>query len=682
MIVIEAGRRDARSLDARLLFAADLAAHGYDAVIDEETVPDALARATRYDAAPYLAARADLAPAAIVVIGAEEIGDDALITLRDYALEPDVPIAALGRFPSHQARMGAEARLAHATARTPAIVDLEAEAPGIAPGTLLPLLAAVRAAPSGATTPTLAIAFGADLLEDPQTLPLLTAMNNLGALRLRLITTGKAKDEIKGTRYAALPVFSITELPPMALARGIDILAVLGSGPPGERVASLATALLARGGAVIDSTDDAALAATGAPVLRGPATLAGLPGFAEHTVLPNRAEIARAAAADAWIARHALPRIAALAGLPAPPERGQRARAPRALFVPTNGNGLGHAQRAAQIAGALPAGLLAAFCAFPSCLPLLNARGFPAAPLVSPTGAHEADDANDVLNALRLARAIRPGDQLVFDGGYVFTSIFRTIFETGAKATWVRRGLWRPGQIAESHLDREKAFDQVIVPGEAFDELNTDLSFGPHIHKVGPILQAAGDEAPDETRKTLTGAIGAEFTTLVVSMLGGGVAADRTAQLQTISAALAHRPETAHVIVAWPGAALPPALAQWPNTHVVTTLAALPLARAADLVISAAGYNTFHELIYARTPAIFIPQIAPYMDDQERRARAASDRGVALTVLPDELIALSRAIEAVLDHGEGSGLSAALADLTLPATGTGEAARRIAELMA
>jgi UDP:flavonoid glycosyltransferase YjiC (YdhE family) len=162
-----------------------------------------------------------------------------------------------------------------------------------------------------------------------------------------------------------------------------------------------------------------------------------------------------------------------------------------------------------------------------------------------------------------------------------------------------------------------------------------------------------------------------------VTMLGGGVASDRTAQIQTISALLDRRPRCLHLVVVWPNSRVSPGHYGWPGTRVVRTHNSLALAAAADLVVSAAGYNSFHELLYHGIPTIFIPQVAPYLDDQERRARAASERGLAETVLSHELLRLERAITAFLDGGEGEAMRNRLRDHVLPEPGNRVAARLI-----
>ena len=84
MIVIEAGKRDAKSFDAKILFARDLANFGYRAVIDENTLPEELDRSQKYEVAPYLANIANVSVSGLVLIGAEDLSDETLMTIRSY----------------------------------------------------------------------------------------------------------------------------------------------------------------------------------------------------------------------------------------------------------------------------------------------------------------------------------------------------------------------------------------------------------------------------------------------------------------------------------------------------------------------------------------------------------------------------------------------------------------------
>jgi UDP:flavonoid glycosyltransferase YjiC (YdhE family) len=147
--------------------------------------------------------------------------------------------------------------------------------------------------------------------------------------------------------------------------------------------------------------------------------------------------------------------------------------------------------------------------------------------------------------------------------------------------------------------------------------------------------------------------------------------------LQSLCAQFEARPDCLHLIVVWPNATISANLFGWKNSVVVRTQRALELSMAADLVISAVGYNSFHEILYHRIPAIFIPQMASYMDDQERRARAASDRGLAVTVLADELLVLEREVGAFLDGDKAGEIRQRMGDVSLPDPGNRAAARLI-----
>jgi predicted glycosyltransferase len=309
---------------------------------------------------------------------------------------------------------------------------------------------------------------------------------------------------------------------------------------------------------------------------------------------------------------------------------------------------------------------------------MLEGAGLPALPLVSRSPDHPEDFAADIVNAQRLARWCGPGEKFVFDGGYVFDSVFRTITERGLDATWIRRGLWKPGQLTDVALEREKIFNRVIVPGEAFDELNDAYSFGPSVHRVGPIV---ADHRADRTalRAEIAKRAGRDFDRLVVTMLGGGAAPARAGIVQYLAALIAMRTNTLQIVVAWPGTRVPAGHFRWPNTVVARSRQALDLAVAADVTVSAAGYNSFHELLYHQVPAILVPQDAPFLDDQTARAEAAARRGLAAHVGETDLLELGRTLGGALDGALADEIRGALNEADLPARGTEAAAGLIAE---
>lgn len=673
MILLDSARPDEAALDALLALAAQLAARGHRVCIDDRALPVTLDRRQRYEAVAHAAERADLSPDLRLVIGAEDVQDKALERMRS---DPDLRTVAFGRFDGPQAEISARTKIAYATGRDPEIVDLNRLlGPPLLAGAAGPLAAPLAPAPPQAPArPRLMLLMPAALLHEPTVPALLAALGSDPRFGLCLVLIGAAPEgAIDWLRHTHM-VLSHTDLTPTAMAKLADAAALFGADVADERVAAILTEVFGALKPVLDCTAAGVLLSAGAPAVQGPDQIAALGGYFRRTVLPNLAEIGRFMRKSAWLERRAFTRLEAALGLAAPVPAVHTPT--RTVFLPTNGIGLGHAQRSVLIAAAMEASEDRAFLAFPSCVPMVRDAGFACLPLVQKSADHADEYANDLLNYRRLDRHLRPGDRLVFDGGYVFDSIRRTIVEKELTAVWVRRGLWQAGQAAFRALEREQLFARIVVPDEAFEELNDPPRWGGRVDHVGPVVRLAGPARPG-LRRDLLKRLKSSADRIIVTMLGGGAVADRSAQLQTLCNIFERRASCLQLIVVWPGSVVPPGLLGWKNSRVVHTRRALDLCRAADLVISAAGYNSFHELLYHALPAIFMPQMAPFMDDQDRRARAASDRGLAATVDPDELHRLEREIAAFLDGGKAAEIRGRLTDLTLPEPGTAAAAALI-----
>lgn len=683
MIYVEAGTRSIRSFDAQLIFAGQLRARGFNACIGAEYLPEDAGRGRIYEAANFLVDPGEHTAEAVFVLGAEEVDDLLLASLRQKQLGADVPVIATGRFTSQQSYIGAKARLAYALGREATVIDLTDFQPrSMLPSAISPLVAEIRRDPRPESgLPAVTIVLGEMELDNPETLSCLSRMSNLGSYDLKLVVSGAQNEAIKASSFHDLPTILFTDLSPLTLANSTDILAMFGHGVAGVRMAALAVELIAAGGVAIDCTEDEALTSSGAPALLGPKTLFALDGYLTGKILGNTPQIAAQASKSQWLNSVDISRLESAAGLT--PDKPKPAHTtPRTLFLPTNGVGLGHAQRCAIIAKALPDDMTSIFAAFPSCVPLVRREGLDCIPLVSRTDINDHSNANDILTYRRLGAALQEDDLLVFDGGYVFDSVYRVILERKLPAVWIRRGLWPKGRSRTGMLQRESAFDRVIVPSEAFEELNDAYSYGAHVHNVGPIFRDMNQSQQDRDRlrARLAERFGRDFQQLVVSMLGGGVASERSAQLQAISGIIEARPDCLHLVVTWPGSKLQPAAFGWTNTRVVQTMEATTLCAAADLIISAAGYNSVHEILYHKFPAILIPQSAPYLDDQERRARALADRELCAIVTEREFMQLERAVSDCLDQGDVDLFRSALNKIELPEAGATKAAKVISEV--
>ena len=86
----------------------------------------------------------------------------------------------------------------------------------------------------------------------------------------------------------------------------------------------------------------------------------------------------------------------------------------------------------------------------------------------------------------------------------------------------------------------------------------------------------------------------------------------------------------------------------WPN---VTYLRLFPISRylrAFDFSISAAGYNSFHELIGFEVPTIFIANNHHMMDDQSARAEFAMRNDAAIWIEEESVANIEPAIRMIM----------------------------------
>lgn len=71
---------------------------------------------------------------------------------------------------------------------------------------------------------------------------------------------------------------------------------------------------------------------------------------------------------------------------------------------------------------------------------------------------------------------------------------------------------------------------------------------------------------------------------------------------------------------------------------------------AVDLMVTNAGYNSFHECIHGGVPAIFVPNQAPEMDDQHVRAAYAQSSGLGLCLRASEPSRVAETVDLALSE--------------------------------
>ena len=679
MIFCDTADRSNNAIDDLICFVGQLRAQGFPAVVSEAALPGSVSASNEFDLAAFLTSAPPVPGDRAIILAAERIDAETQRKIAARWGRVGLLPVAIGHFETRQDRINAETRLAYALSSETKILDSQAGV-AVPPGTV-PIFHVPVHSPRRAR-PRVGLMF-LDLNEDVFDRQI-QALAQSRDYDLEIVTDGKSKSAWQSRNGEAIPVWHLGELMPRAFAARYDIALLAGAPVAWTRYQMMLANLIAAGAAMVDLTPGCSWMQAHSEFIQGPRDLTILGTWLSARLVPVLDQLRAEMQASDLAGRLALPD--GLRALRPPPETLRKRRKDRdpekILFIPTNGVGLGHAKRCALIADGMRERAKPVFAAFPSCIEMLTRSGFDVAPLIGRTTLRPSHS-NDVVNTSRIGALAETASGVVFDGGYVFDSLARAIGDNALPSVWIRRGLWQVTQNNRLALDRQKHFSSILVPEEAFEELNEPHGVGRASTCVGPIVQRT--ELTPQAREELHSRIARELGRpdvgrFVVTMLGGGVAADRTAQVSTIAAHLASVADLLHIVVTWPTAQVHPSWFLYENTHVVRTLHAGPLIHACDLFISAVGYNSFHEAIYGGIPSIFVPQMAGFMDDQRARAAAASERELAVLVEPWDLLTLTRRIDEGLE-GRAGDIRARLAETELPETGNAMAARHLLEVL-
>ena len=303
---------------------------------------------------------------------------------------------------------------------------------------------------------------------------------------------------------------------------------------------------------------------------------------------------------------------------------------PRLLLCTTNGTGLGHLTRTMAIARRLPDRWTPVIFSLSQAVPVVRQQGFACEFL--PSAGYAGLDRGDwnLLYERRLGELLFEYDPAVvaFDGTYPYVGLFAQMpAHRQRRFVWVRRAMWKPGLGRES-LGRARLFDRIIEPGEIAEDADQGGTVAQRQQaiRVGPVLATEPDELhPRPTARTRLG-LEADATWALVQ-LGAGAINDTST---LIGAALAGLSEVPGVRIALAESTIAQRRTDVPQG--VRSLQRYPLApdlAAFDLAVTAAGYNSVHELAAAGVPTIFAPNRDTQLDDQLARARYLAQQDAA-----------------------------------------------------
>jgi hypothetical protein len=327
------------------------------------------------------------------------------------------------------------------------------------------------------------------------------------------------------------------------------------------------------------------------------------------------------------------------------------AMAPVIVLVTSNGTGMGHLTR--QLTVALGLGERAQCFVFSMSL---------AAPVIQSHGlAGEYCPSNDrrwiprwmwhrYLHDRLVAFCKEVDAQaVVFDGVAPYMGLINAKMSLRrVPFIWCRRGMWQAGANVRA-LDAAPLFDLIVEPGDLAAAADSGATSRlTDAVRVAPVtLNEVVESLP---RHEAAAALGLDPTRpIALVTLGSGRHQDFTSPASISIRELLRDPTWQIAVtrgIAKEGLPLIDA------ERVLELRDVYPLARylsAFDATVSAGGYNTVHEFIYAGIPTLLVPSVGHETDDQVARAVECGRSGLALYAHPDDTDSIAAQAAALLD---------------------------------
>lgn len=349
----------------------------------------------------------------------------------------------------------------------------------------------------------------------------------------------------------------------------------------------------------------------------------------------------------------------------------------RILFFTSNGTGLGHLTRSMAIGRRLGERFEPLVFTLSAAAPVVRDQGLPvefSASYRTPGAGTEWRWSRRLRGRARAAIAEAKPSLVVFDGAHPYLGFLDALRAERPRAVWCRRAMWKPG-ANRAALPRAAAFDAVLEPGELAGEADR----GPTVarrdraERVGPIVYLDRSELRPRVEAERELGLEPGATNVLVALgQGGEVRAASERCVRHLAARVGVQVAVLESAIA-AGLDVPAGIVHLRSTY--------PMSRnyaAFDLVVAAAGYNAFHELLELGVPTLFVP-IARETDDQAARASWAAAADLARAVTAPDAPELEAELDRLLDPLERGRILGRLAELPR-ATGAAEAAAWLADM--
>jgi UDP:flavonoid glycosyltransferase YjiC (YdhE family) len=238
--------------------------------------------------------------------------------------------------------------------------------------------------------------------------------------------------------------------------------------------------------------------------------------------------------------------------------------------------------------------------------------------------------------------------------------------------------MWRAEQDNTSVLAKERLFDLVIEPSDlagsrdrgATAARKDGVAVTDPIRLIDDHEQLSREEARDQLGLALD-------RLAVLVQLGPGNGRSVAIASQRVFSALQQDASVDVVSLSTPITRDP--IRQHPDVRDITVYPIGRFLQAFDFAISAAGYNSFHELLTSGVPTIFLVSMRPELDDQEARASFAEAMGAGYFLSSSNLQSLPSVVQQMMKPDRRAAIRDNCSRLSA-ANGARQAADLIAEI--
>jgi glycosyltransferase involved in cell wall biosynthesis len=360
--------------------------------------------------------------------------------------------------------------------------------------------------------------------------------------------------------------------------------------------------------------------------------------------------------------------------MPANPPRQLHKHVPEVLFLSSNGVGLGHLTRLMAIARRLQHAR-PVFLTMSQAFRVVEASNWP----VKYLPFHELSGCNTehwnqwLRYEIEQVLAERPAiETMVFDGSNPYSGLLAAFSGSAIRKVWIQRGMWKKGHMSADHVRRGKHFDVIVEPSDIAEAAATQSLASSAFDKVvtSPIWLLDQEELLEREAARVALELPTDRPCCLIQ-LGSGTNRDVMSLFSSIIPAL-KRAGVVPCVAEWLMGSEVPRI--WPGVAYMRLFPISRYLRAFDFSISAAGYNSYHELIGFGVPSIFIANNHHMMDDQSARAEFAMRNDAAIWVEEEAVGNIHSAISMIMQEDVRAMIIEGCRALT-PINGAPEAAR-------